>query len=255
MASIRRDRARSELVRCRLATCQQALPSTKRLFGVDDAGGGYRDDVVPTMRPSRSRNLSQQPSSHRFTLVAILTIAIVSCSIPAGSSTTLAGPSMTTGDAPDSSIATEPTVEPTQTIRVTDLSQEERTNLLATCLQERGWPVELDEKDPSAIDVPDLPIEQELIFLDDVRTCMEENGLQIAEPTRQDVVGGDHALVELKSCLAGLGYEVPDPPSLDAYLDAYPSGDAGGWHPYALLEWGQLTQQEQDLIQEECPQP
>ena len=162
---------------------------------------------------------------------------------------------MTTGDAPDSSIATEPTVEPTQTIRVTDLSQEERTNLLATCLQERGWPVELDEKDPSAIDVPDLPIEQELIFLDDVRTCMEENGLQIAEPTRQDVVGGDHALVELKSCLAGLGYEVPDPPSLDAYLDAYPSGDAGGWHPYALLEWGQLTQQEQDLIQEECPQP
>ena len=110
-------------------------------------------------------------------------------------------------------------------------------------------------KDPSAIDVPDVPDEQEVIFLEDVRTCRDENGLQIAEPTREDVIEGYHALVELKSCLAGLGYVVPDPPSLDAYLDVYPSGDAGGWHPYALLEWGQLTQQEQDRIQEECPQP
>lgn len=184
-------------------------------------------------------------------MVGFVVIALI-----AGCTTTAPGETtpVPTSAGPGSSVTTEP-IAPTWSERAADLSQEERTNLLGSCLQERGWPVELDEKDSSAIDVPDLPDEQEVIFLEDVRTCRDENGLQIAEPTRRDAIEGYHALVELKSCLAGLGYVVPDPPSLDAYLDAYPSGDAGGWHPYALLEWGQLTQQQQDRIQEECPQP
>ena len=213
-----------------------------------------------SVKPSRLRRLSR-PSSGWLTLVTVIATAVVSCSIPADStgdaspSTTGVRPPVATSGGPGSSVTTEPMVAPTRSVRAADLSQEERTNLLALCLQERGWPVELDQKDSSAIDVPDLPDEQEVIFLEDVRTCWDENGLQIAEPTREDVIKGYYALVELQSCLVGLGYVVPDPPSFDAYLDAYPSGDAGGWHRYALLEWGQLTQQEQDRIQEECPQP
>ena len=135
------------------------------------------------------------------------------------------------------------------------LSQEERTNLLTTCLQERGWSVQKDEKDPSAINVPDLPDEQEALFLKDAQTCYEERGLQIAEPTDDDVVAGYYALVDLKACLGDLGYVVPSPPSVNAYVDAFPYGEEAGWHPYALLDWGRLTQQEQDRIREECPQP
>ncbi len=140
------------------------------------------------LKPSRLRRLSR-PSSGWLTLVTVIATAVVSCSIPADStgdaspSTTGVRPPVPTSGGPGSSVTTEP-IAPTWSERAADLSQEERTNLLASCLQERGWPVELDEKDSSAIDVPDLPDEQEVIFLEDVRTCRDENGLQIAEPTR-----------------------------------------------------------------------
>lgn len=173
-------------------------------------------------------------ASRSVSALAMSVVLLVSCSSPeVGSTATTSAP--TSGD--------------------TNLSQEERTNLLATCLEERGWSVEKDEKDAAAIKVPDLPDEQEALFLKDAQACYKENGLQIAEPTDDDIVAGYHSLVALKSCLGELGYVVPDPPSLDAYVDAFPYGEEAGWHPYALLDWGHLSQQEQDHILEECPQP
>jgi hypothetical protein len=55
-------------------------------------------------------------------------------------------------------------------------------------------------------------------------------------------------LVELKSCVEGEGYEVPDPPSRDSFVDS----DGANWHPYQDMHL--VPDEELSALEIACPQ-
>jgi hypothetical protein len=79
-----------------------------------------------------------------------------------------------------------------------------------------------------------------------------EPGQELAPPTQEQLTDYYIALLDTRKCLIGLGYEQPDAPSLDLFLDA---DESRSWHPYSLVAQLPLSVEEWAELEALCPQP
>lgn len=100
------------------------------------------------------------------------------------------------------------------------------------CMQDQGWPVK--ESGPTGISFADVPVDQNHIAQMDFGRCAA--GLNLPEggiPSLLDVEGVYSFWVDvLKPCYEAEGYSIPDPPSLDTFVETYPAVD---WVPWRYV--------------------
>jgi hypothetical protein len=107
--------------------------------------------------------------------------------------------------------------------------------VIAACLEERGWDVEVTPTGGWGIEV-ELPPEQSDAYRADYDECLVETGLDDIEMTPElasDVYDNNLRVLE---CLEGQGYSVEDPPLKDTFVTKLlenPDGDY--WNPYSLV--------------------
>jgi hypothetical protein len=112
-----------------------------------------------------------------------------------------------------------------------DLRGDEIEALVIQCLLDQGFPVVAI--DGGGISYENVPPEQnhnaELAF----DACMAGLDLPPPEPPSAEFIEDLYTrLVDVEACLEDLGYEIEDPPSLQAFIDSY---ETGPWHPYLSL--------------------
>jgi predicted small secreted protein len=122
-------------------------------------------------------------------------------------------------------------------------------DLFADCLVDKGFePV----RDGIAVGVR-VPDEQRAAYGEAVTECgaVAESGL----PPLEVLTGEPYydALKEVASCLAGLGYTVSDPPTLDVFLESL-AADEPPWNPYLDLPFNLLSTTEWAEVNDVCPQ-
>lgn len=84
--------------------------------------------------------------------------------------------------------------------------------------------------------------------------------VRVPVPEYKSSVFGDAAyrrMIELLECIAAQGFETPDPPSLEAWLESGANA-ASAWNPYTEMFAGSTvsdtTQEERRRLMETCPQ-
>jgi hypothetical protein len=118
------------------------------------------------------------------------------------------------------------------------------------CLQERGWDVVL-ESDGWSIEGTNA--EQAESYTQDQEACQEETGFNdlkgppLTEAQMKDLYKFE---VDLAECLRREGYEIPDAPSEQAFIDRYTTTDA--WYAYRTVE--PTSEESWNELQETCPQ-
>lgn len=115
------------------------------------------------------------------------------------------------------------------------------------CLQDRGWTVTLSEDNAIAASVPSdqLPIYQQ-----DAEECGEGLLPDKNEFSSEQWSEAYAAANDTVDCLAVLGYEVDNRPSLQKFID-----DSGDWSVYAdLLDQGIISGSEVSKLENSCPQ-
>jgi len=61
-------------------------------------------------------------------------------------------------------------------------------------------------------------------------------------------------MLDTRACIIAHGYDVPEAPSLETWMDSDPWYEA--WNPYTYLQPGsKITQDEVDALDQACPQP
>lgn len=151
----------------------------------------------------------------------------------------------------DAVFANDPNAELPKVERVRFITLDEWPEVMAKCLTAEGFYSTVDQGALGTSAPEDqvgpyriaqyvcnakYPIDprQMLPFVDDQIRYLYEYYVQVATP-----------------CLEGMGFEVPDPPSLQAYIDSY--RDSPDWRPYENASINS-TREEWSRIQEECPQ-
>lgn len=124
---------------------------------------------------------------------------------------------------------------------------------MAECMRAEGWNATAHDR---GITIPDVSVDQRDEISASRARCHEQLGIDdlptAADLTDEQVIDQYEALVETKACLEGLGYDIPEPPSPEAFLDQWRS-ETGPWHPYESL--GLLGPTEFAAVEEACPQP
>lgn len=131
----------------------------------------------------------------------------------------------------------EPTLDPTSGLWLRDgwpvpapdatfdpdapwMSSEEASNLIASCVEESGWPVTASE--PGAFEVV-VPPEQKTVYESDLKQCYVDHrvGIDPAPPLTKELAETEYdAQVKAGLCLTELGIEVPDLPTYQVFEDA-----------------------------------
>ena len=132
----------------------------------------------------------------------------------------------------------------------TDLFEVDPTEIVsaqARCVQDQGFPVEVDASE-SGFSFERVPPEQNQIAFAVAIACKE--GLNLPPPSTPTVAQREEQLAYLTlvvSCLRELGFAVEDPPSLDEFIEL-----DGAWSPYDALP--PLGPAEFDRVDRSCPQ-
>lgn len=125
---------------------------------------------------------------------------------------------------------------------------------IAACLQEKGWDVTAH---PDNSVSAEIPVQQEDQYRADYDICVDQ--VQPDEPrppmTEEQAETYFDALLEVADCVRGLGYQVAEPPSRQAAVEALqqPIIDLG-WDPYEDPVRNAGTE-EIDNVYRACPQP
>jgi hypothetical protein len=123
------------------------------------------------------------------------------------------------------------------------------------CLTDLGWEV-IDHGDSyeSPHDIPDDQFEQ---YAADVELCEAQFGYDDLPPpyvTRPEAELLYGLLLDVADCIRDLGYDVPDAPSQQAFVEALVTYPIPAWHPYDSFyednDWSAIGQ-----IERECPTP
>lgn len=146
----------------------------------------------------------------------------------------LSGCSMANAQAPT---ASSPAPSPT--------SFQDSGKLLAACLTERGWDVEVDST--GGVYPPDgIPVAQADLFNADTADCLHQFGAP--RPLSDDEKATYYSQLEdVATCLESKGYPVSDKPSFQEFAES----DSGNWDPYSDIPTGS----EQETATKVCPQP
>lgn len=167
--------------------------------------------------------------------VFVLAFATVSClGTPSATTTEIAPP--TIGDAPTTSAVS--TTSTTAKEAVTsippisgygDFSEQTYfeidwlhvTELVIRCMNDQGIPATLTP-DGAGISAEKIPPDQNQIGFETMNACMEGLSLPPQEEANPDQLAEIYQYnLALKVCLEAEGYDVPEPPSLEVYIDTY----------------------------------
>lgn len=130
-------------------------------------------------------------------------------------------------------------------------STDEYGIVMARCLNDKGWDVK-----PAAdggFETDTVPAEQMEQFQADIEACQGEHGYSndlVYTPERAERYFD--ASLEAAECLRDLGYEIADPPSRQAFVEALVNDEPPPWYPHheAMAAGGLLSE-----LEAECPQP
>lgn len=114
----------------------------------------------------------------------------------------------------------------------------EWSEAMVACLNSAGWTASIpDGTPPGGFDVDDPGAAQEEAYRADLEHCLfEEVGEWVEIRSESDLRNRFDALVAQAECLNEAGYEISDPPSFQAYLDAFNTqGDTSSYLPLAQL--------------------
>lgn len=125
---------------------------------------------------------------------------------------------------------------------------------VASCLRESGWAVDFSESDGS-YEVAGVPEAQASQLQADELACGEEflpEAVGVSEVTPEQWTQMYAAELEVAECLRGEGYDVPEAPTEQAFVDSYVSGTGEPWSPYASVP--ALGDSEWNRLNTACPQ-
>ena len=126
------------------------------------------------------------------------------------------------------------------------LSDEERAQLLATCLNDKGWATEIGADGGVSVEYPS---DQEAQHLSDAEGCITTLQLnRIAQPSGAQLEAHYANLLAAQRCLEERGYKTPKAPDRSAFV-----ASGGTWSPFWALPNG--TAEELAQIERACPQP
>lgn len=134
------------------------------------------------------------------------------------------------------------------------LATDQPAEAIAACLRERGWEVTAH---PDNSVSANYPREQEERYLEDQADCSSQVQPDavppMTEPQAEKYFDG---LLEAADCVRDLGFQVAEPPSRQAAVEALqqPVIDLG-WDPYEDAVRGAGSQEELDDVYRTCPQP
>lgn len=129
----------------------------------------------------------------------------------------------------------------------------EAVELLAECMQERGWDVEVlgDGRLSS-----EWPSEQADQAESDYASCEREAGLDKPRPPRSkgDAEAYFDALLEAAECVRSLGYDVEEPPSREFAVEELQNEVTDlGWDPYTAVD--NISMETIEEVYAACPPP
>jgi hypothetical protein len=128
----------------------------------------------------------------------------------------------------------------------------EGASVFLACVEAHGFTAEL-QPDGSVL-VQSAP-EQFEVFRQVMDECRRESlGLTgtVPPPTAEQVEQFYEDLIELSVCLEGQGYDISEPPSLDAFIE----GGVGSWDPIGeVLAIHDLSPSRLNQLNAVCPQP
>lgn len=123
----------------------------------------------------------------------------------------------------------------------TYVSEAEWYSVMVDCMQDRGWPVELDDDGGFGMSVPE---DQSALYDEAVEECTAEVGVEVAplsETELRDIYDGH---LEVVSCLEEIGILVTAP----SWSEFQSTTGENGWHPY-----NDLSDSEFSVAFQECP--
>ncbi len=124
-----------------------------------------------------------------------------------------------------------------------------QADLLEACMLERGFPA---VRQGIAVGFRVLA-EQREYYEAALKDCSVIVDDAFPEPPLLTGSAYYDALVDARECLTGIGYSLPQPPSLDTFLESL-SGGSPPWSPYMDLP-DSLSQEEWNNALASCPQP
>jgi hypothetical protein len=126
---------------------------------------------------------------------------------------------------------------------------------MARCLSAKGWAVQRDAGGGWST-ISGVPAEQVNQFDSDVVDCKAEFGYdKKLEITAKQAEGFYDKLVASAECLRGLGFEISEPPSRQAFVETLVGGELPAWAPYSQLIQMGASRDEFETAEKECPQP
>lgn len=128
----------------------------------------------------------------------------------------------------------------------------EVTELVVGCLQDAGWDVILQS---DGYEIRNLTEAQTASYELDEAECQEASGwndmaAEELTPERLSVMYDDELV--RADCLRAEGFDVPEAPSRQSYIDRYTGEDP--WYAYKFVEPADLSEAEWTALQEKCPQ-
>lgn len=151
----------------------------------------------------------------------------------------------------DAVLAKNPNAELPNVERVRFITLDEWAATIATCLTEEGFDATADQGALSST-APERQEEPYLIaqYVCNARFPLDPHQMM---PLVDDQIRYlyDYYVQVATPCLEGMGFSVPDPPSLQTYVDGY--RDAPDWRPYEDASI-KSTDEQWARIQEECPE-
>lgn len=146
--------------------------------------------------------------------------------------------------------------EPDATSQPTTQATGNPSEVVAACLQGKGWDVTAHPD--NSYSVAGLPQDQVSQYEADEEACRSSAGMDQPQPpmTLRQAEEYYDALVEVADCVRDLGYQVDDPPSRRAAVEALmrPTVDLDGW-PYGNDNLRGLSPEEYDELFAACPEP
>ena len=123
-------------------------------------------------------------------------------------------------------------------------SAEDATNRQSACLRDRGWEVSITDDGAISISSSSVSEEQLDLYRKDAEECGEGLLPDPAAFTDEQWSEMYTAVTNSADCLAKQGYEAPDRPTLQAFIDM-----DGGWSPYSEIDTYDF-----ERLEDLCPQ-
>lgn len=131
--------------------------------------------------------------------------------------------------------------------RVHPTSGAHAAQLLRDCLRDEGWDAQISSRDGGV--VSEYPTAQEDRYIEDVGECSTAIGMNDVpelSPEQYELLYAE--LIEASRCLAELGFDLPEAPSVTVFIET-----KAQWSPFALLP--EMSIADFDAAVAECPPP